>query len=221
MFNIFNTYESKKERNFYSKVFAGCIFNELLSNYKDNIIAFLDCIKESYKRTIKNFDLNESKSFQITLDSLYNDNENSKINISFDYHNDKDPAEAADILIIGQESFIAIEAKLYDDWKFKKDICQNKRSIEKLKKTFKTNSDDLTPLQVLLISKDKWDNAVKKQHNRYSQFTKLKNYMQETKANNEKFDFTIIFWEDISNFLNKNYLTVSKYINWMLEKNNL
>ena len=50
--------------------------------------------------------------------------------VTFDAHLPKDPAEFADILLIGKDFFVAIEAKWLSDWDYKKDVAENAKRID-------------------------------------------------------------------------------------------
>lgn len=63
--NIFP--ESNKERNIYYKVFAGCIFNELIN--KNNLPnAFIEKLKYRYNWTCKHFSLEDNKEVYTYLE---------------------------------------------------------------------------------------------------------------------------------------------------------
>lgn len=183
--NIFP--ESNKERNLYYKVFAGCIFNELIN--KNNLPnAFIEKLKYRYNWTSKHFSLEDNKEVYTYLEQLKSDFKNNKLNVSFDYHinridENSDRGELADIFINGTNTFVAIEAKYLEKYEFKKDIMKNRSRIKKA-----MDKSNYAGIEVLLIQGSKLEYSV-------VNYNALNNYMRN--EDNQDIPFIIIFWEDI------------------------
>jgi hypothetical protein len=199
--------ESKKERNFYNKVFCGCLFNELIEGYERRCSYFLDKLVEKYKYTCEEFSISQSEEFLMILEKLRKDLEKGEVHIDFDHHvnnelSENDRGELADILISSPLNFIAIEAKFQEDWKYDKDIIEN---LERILKHKEKNS-----IQILLITDKKWDNSKKKAPQKGSHYTKLLKHLQDDKS---RPPFLILLWEDIYSILKKEGLeSVCKYM---------
>lgn len=188
-----NMLESHKERNFYFKVFGGCIFNELVNRDRTLVNDFFNKLIYRYKESCNSYFHIELKNEVIELlDSMARDANTSNIHVDFDHHinqiiDSKDRGELADILITTPSGFIAIEVKLNSNWDFNKDIISNRNRINSI-------SSNKKGVQVLLIRKCKWESCVNFQNNKGSNYKKLKDDLQE---NDYNVPFVLVFWEDI------------------------
>ena len=157
-------FESYKERNFYYKVFAGYLFNELLPDYEKNKRSFFDLLKcqLNLDGTIKYNYGNNTLASGIPLTEVLNELRKDKVHVSFDYHLAQldipgaDRGEVSDIIIWGKEHFISIEVKYLSDWTYRKDIEQVQQRIVEL-----GNKVGKGGIQVLLLSEKKWLNNQK------------------------------------------------------------
>lgn len=177
-----DAFESEKERNFYSKVFAGFIFNELVPGYTQRIIDFFTVLTAAAPQNFIG-----SKAPPIpTLDL-------KSLRVSFDNHGyllegySGDNGEFADILIqdTANKVMIPIEAKLYDDWTYEKDIIENSIRHKEIQRLL----PEVTIIPILLIKKDKWEDAKKHKHQPGSNYAKL--------AQSRENAFRVLFWEDL------------------------
>lgn len=181
--------ESYKERNLYYKIFAGYIFNEFVAGYAERKERFLDLICKQENNT------NYYKTKQ-TIEKM----KHEEIHLDFDHHacqickelNNTDRGEFADILICSQSGLIAIEAKLYSNWTFDKDINSNRGRIEKvLEKLHNKHGNIPDAIQVLLLSGVKLQRG---QNNHASQYYLMK---QNMAGSDSALGFSIITWEDL------------------------
>ncbi|MBS3950714.1 MAG: hypothetical protein KGZ53_08675, partial [Peptococcaceae bacterium] len=127
-------HESHKERNFYTKVFAGCLFNELLSSYEHTSTGFLDLLHTRYGQLSEEIPgaVVSDVASEILRKLAYS---KPPMSLTFDYHayqldKNADNGELGDIVIFTPDSSVCIEAKLYDDWCFHEDFAANRRRIE-------------------------------------------------------------------------------------------
>jgi hypothetical protein len=162
--------ESEKERNLYTKFFAGYFLNELIDGYDCRISKLC-----SY--------LSGKLGVEISLNRPV---------LSFDNHaylldRESDKGEFADILIHDAQSktMIAIEAKYLTNWSIEKDIKCNINRIESIKQ--KNSTYDIH--FCLLVSYKKWNATEKMKNHPGSSFTKFKKEF-ESKVG-------ILFWEDL------------------------
>lgn len=228
--------ESYKERNLYFKIFAGCLFNELIPENNFPTL-FFEKLKSKYEMTCNEFGIFEDQTIKGMLDSLIRDFKNRKIHVSFDYHIRQcaEPAkikeikeifediqepiaslnrgELADILISGTDAFVAIEAKSNEDWKFDKDIVENRKRI-----TLASKIKHKKPIQVLLIKGAKWANSKGQINKDSSHYVKLKDFIREAQSSN----FILLLWEDILEIISKqkNASAVSEYLSSILKYQN-
>lgn len=148
-----NVIESEKERNLYTKFFAGYYFNELVDGYDERIEAL-------------NEYLSGLADEKIVLKRPY---------VSFDNHAylfdcDEDRGEFADILIHDQKNklMVAIEAKYLSDWSAEKDFKTNLKRINKIRAIL----DDYRIYFVLLVTERKWKNVKKRKAEGVSNYKK-------------------------------------------------
>lgn len=205
--------ESQKERNFYFKVLGGCIFNELIPQYGSLTKAFFDQLEKAYSDMHTEFGLLEEPD-QKVIESLRNFKEfvqKENVHVDFDHHIEKEHGEVADILISSPNGFVAIEAKLYEDWNFEKDILSNRERIKHLSKNSEING-----VQVLLISKTKWMNG-KKIVKPGANVSKLVQFAKTQEFRN--LPFILLYWEDLIYIVrDRNFEAVSLYMENMLSK---
>jgi len=227
--NIDNFQESKKERNLYIKIFAGCLFNELIP---DNNLPydFLKLLKNRYIETCSELTpkIIPKKIHLDLLDSLIDDAKDENVHTMFDYHINQfnelgDRGELADILISGSNYFVAIEAKREIKWEFIGDVLNNRIRIGMA-------SDEKQGIQVLLVLKKDWENRKDYQDYEYvcSCITncnfgktfkrslyapnplnpkgkyvnpKLDNYYNENINKVDNIGFVVMSWEDINDVI--------------------
>jgi len=202
--------ESNKERNLYYKVFAGCIFNEIID--KNNLPnTFIEKLKERYEYTCEIFSVKENQDVYTCLEQLKIDFKNNNLNVSFDYHinlidENSDRGELADIFINGTNTFISIEAKYLENYKFEKDIRINRERIKIV-----IDKSKYTGIEVLLIKSSKLKNST-------VNYTYLEEYMGN--KDNQDIPFIIIFWEDILDIikLDSRMWNVYEYLSKSIER---
>lgn len=143
LFQSENVLESEKERNFYSKVFAGYYFNELIPGYETRLQAFSELLLDG-KQPI--FSGPMDKGFCLSPKSTH---------VTFDFHGylvdeESDRGELADILIVDlvNKSAVAIEVKFLSDWQFEKDIQVASKRFDGLRLSNQISSFG----QVLLVT---------------------------------------------------------------------
>lgn len=154
----FHLFESYKERNFYYKIFAGYLFNELIPGYEERKKLFLNLLQSIIGDNNRFFSVkNDANLFLERMGA-------EEWNITFDYHlaqifkADKadDRGEMSDVLLLGNSSFISIECKLLSNYSIGKDIIAVQKRIKKF-----ANHFQLAPFQILLIKRQKWENSAR------------------------------------------------------------
>jgi hypothetical protein len=197
--------ESYKERNFYYKVFAGYLFNELLPEYKANKAAFFDLL-------IRNEGAKKLKVGDTMLNQALSELSTNEIQVTFDFHPKQiikdysDHGESSDIIIWGDRYFISIEVKYLSDWSFKKDITEVQKRIMDV-----GNKVNKQGIQVLLIKETKFENAKSKLNQLGSNLNELQKAINELKV-----PILIITWEQIKGLIPTEKVT--KYIEMQLER---
>lgn len=154
----FHLFESYKERNFYYKIFAGYLFNELLPGYEQRKRLFLNLLKSIVEDNNRFFSL--KNDVNLFLEKMASE----EWNVTFDYHlaqifkEDKadDRGEMSDVLILGKSCFISIECKLLSNYNIGKDIITVQKRIKKFANHFQQ-----APFQILLIKRQKWENSAR------------------------------------------------------------
>lgn len=181
LFQTENVIESEKERNLYSKVFAGYYFNELIPGYESRLQGFADLICGKELKFSGSID----KQFRLSKESTH---------VTFDFHaylvnKDNDRGELADILVadIANKSAAAIEVKFLENWNFDNDIWKPKRRIESL---FKGNRL-LYFVHVLLVTQSKLDSVRRMATSERSHWRKLS-------AAELGYPLVVVTWEEIS-----------------------
>lgn len=183
--------ESRKERNFYYKIFCGGIFNELIPGYEERVQLFLELLEEACGEAGRS-------RVEKVVALLKADLAEGALYVDFDHHihqefgqpqADKQPdhGELADILLYGRRAFIAIEAKLYSNWSYDKDIKANRQRIICARRTKKQAGS----LQVLLLTETKWQNSINQKRKPSSQWQRL----QQEKKKWDRRGFILLTWE--------------------------
>ena len=162
--------ESEKERNLYTKFFAGYFLNELVDGYDERV------------ELISGY-LSDRLGAQVSL---------NRPTLSFDNHaylldRRTDNGEFADILIHDAQSktMIAIEAKYLTNWSIEKDIKCNINRIESIRQKY----PKYNVYFCLLVSDIKWNATEKMKNHPDSNFTRFKNEF-ESKVG-------VLFWEEL------------------------
>ena len=173
--------ESEKERNFYSKVFAGYYFNELVVGYEARLQSFSKLLRNKKDLT---FACSIDERFQLSPKSTH---------VTFDFHSylldeQNDRGELADILIadIENESAVAIEVKFLSDWDFEDDIMAASRRFECL-----LADGRISFIHVLLVTQSKLDGARRAINRKGSNWAKLS-------SANLKYPVVVLTWEEIA-----------------------
>jgi hypothetical protein len=177
--------ESEKERNFYSKVFAGYYFNELVPEYETRLQAFINLLNDSKESTFSGtFD----KRLQLSPKTAH---------VTFDFHGylieeEGDRGELADILITDfkNRSAVAIEVKFLSDWKFEKDILGAHRRFQSLLHSERISSF----AQVLLLTQTKLESVRRAANRPGSNWVKLSSLTK----NDLGYPVVVLTWEDIA-----------------------
>ena len=163
--------ESEKERNLYTKFFAGYYFNEFIEGYENRVSSL-------------NGYLSKCLSTNINLINPF---------VSFDNHAyildiDSDRGEFADILLHDktQKTMIAIEAKYLTNWSVEKDLDGNINRIDTIRKRY----PEYTLHFCLLISRTKWKATEKMKNHGDSSYTRYVESYQDRVG--------LLFWEDLA-----------------------
>lgn len=185
--------ESYKERNLYYKLFAGYLFNEMISepslktrsNYFFN--ALFDIVNS--EKTLLRCRGNKEE-----IQQIINTLSEELTSVTFDYHpvqvyKDSDKGEMSDVLIWGKEHLISIECKFLSNMKFGKDYTQVQERIKLVSKGTKK-----IPLQVLLMTQKNWNGSYRSQK---STGSFVSNFSTKTLDNNQ-IPCVIILWEEIA-----------------------
>jgi len=192
----FHLFESYKERNLYYKIIGGYLLNEIIEGYeerKEKLLGLLLNIRKDEERFIDPFN-----KAQIVFEAL----QKETWDITFDYHIVQilqseivDRGEMSDILLLTKSSLVSFECKYPSDFNIDKDIHAVQDRITQFYGT-----TGRTPLQVLLLKKDKWH---------YS--SKIKTRLS-CKPESINIPIIVLFWEElidiiddyrVKNFLNK------------------
>lgn len=181
LFNSTSGLESEKERNFYSKVFGGYFFNELIPGYESRLEDFTSLLKNSRDRT---FSGSLDEHFRLSKGGTH---------VTFDFHGylldeGNDRGELADILIadIENNSVVAIEVKFLSNWDFKKDIENASRRFESL-----LQNKRISFAHVLLVTQTKLNSVQQASSARGSNWANLVHAEL-------KYPLVVLTWEDIA-----------------------
>jgi hypothetical protein len=187
--------ESYKERNLYYKIFAGYLFNEIIDGNEERKSKFFNVLSSV-------LDLPDQDRFKGKVSDIRNvlsEMNNEVLHVTFDYHSAQiiddhkknNRGEMSDILLIAKSHFISIECKFLTDMKFEKDITEVQERINVVSKEI-----EATPLQVLLMKKEKWDN---------SKIFANKSGSFYTSFQNEKADIPVVvlFWDELYSIIDK------------------
>lgn len=177
-------FESEKERNFYYKIFAGYIFNELIPGYQNRLERFCNLLTRPEEKGMGY----DKRSINLNPSSTH---------ISFDNHLylfsqlKTDKGEFADILIHDKNNnvIIAIEAKLHSAWSYEKDIVSNTSRHDLIRNALP--SVIIKP--VLLLLKYRWDYTKKQESKDHSNYLRFKN--------DKECKFIVILWEQIRDLI--------------------
>ena len=179
--------ESEKERNLYTKFFAGYFFNEFIDGYDDRVISINSYLSKK---------LNKRVSLQSPL-------------ISFDNHAylldiNSDRGEFADILLHDpiSKTMIAIEAKYLTNWSIEKDIKSNLTRINAIRAKY----DNYKIHFCLLVSSTKWKSAIKMEKHEGSSYACFNKDFKN--------DVGVLFWEDLVKYCDSK--TVKNYMEYRL-----
>jgi len=185
LFKTHAALESEKERNFYSKVFAGYYFNELIPGYETRLHRLTSLLKNTSTTTF-NGPVTNSLKF-----------EKESTHVTFDFHgyllNEKtDRGELADILIedISNNSTVAIEVKFLSDWKFEKDIVTASKRLKALLDSKNVSSF----VHVLLVTKSKLEGVKGAVNRADSQWKKLLDFKTD-------YPIVVLTWEEIADII--------------------
>jgi len=209
--NFDKDHESYKERNFYYKVFAGYLFNELLPDYKQNKAVFLKLLNDQIGKDRCFGNVVDKNKFSEILNHLSTD----ELRVSFDFHTAQakikgaDRGEMSDIVIWGKEFFISIEVKYLTDWTYAKDVETVQGRMFQIKNKFKLEEG----IQVLLLKEKKWKNNIDKMNQPGSN---LKDLRDNTKY--LLFPLIVITWEQISEIIENQF--VKEFISNQLRRKN-
>ena len=199
---IFDTersaFESEKERNLYTKFFAGYFLNELIIGYKERVDSLSQLITERLQsqKII-------SSSDKIILEEPH---------VSFDNHaylllnTSDDRGEFADVLIHDPKTgvMIALEVKFLTNFDTEKDCESNLKRINDIKK----EKPNLKLFFLLLIPREKWDSAKVMKNHPDSNFTRYETYYADKVG--------LLFWEELIGLC-----TEEKVRSFMLKRLNL
>lgn len=208
---------SPKERNLYTKIFAGYLFNEFIKSptLKTRLESFLD-LKPHY--------FNKNKNDNLSLKNIIENTQNcgddidfsdpSKAHVNFDNHiiktnNKEEPAEYADIGIwlpkkSGENHLIAIEAKYTQNWEISSDIDSNINRITKIiqkekEVNHKYNTSSAT--FILLLSEFKIAEQTKIKNSVLNKYLDDKDNNKDNNAN--PISVCILSWDQIINMINE------------------
>ncbi len=196
-----NIIESEKERNLYTKFFAGYFFNEIVEGSNARLIKFADLIKK------------KAESAGIPLKSDFTLSPKST-HVCFDTHayllglpneqSGEDRHEIADILIHDSHNkvFISIEAKFLENFDVDEDV---KLALERLQ-SLKNRMPNTQFIFCLLISRTKWNRIQKMKNHPGSQYKKLiENYSDK---------MLVLLWEELVDICE--HRSVKKFMDYQL-----
>jgi hypothetical protein len=165
-----NAFESEKERNLYTKFFAGYFLNEFISGYETRLSLLNELLTEKFNKPI-------------TLKSPH---------LSFDNHaylllDEGNHGEFADVLLHDYKNnvMVAIEVKFLSDLDVKKDCGENLKRIEEIRKKYPC----LKIHFLLLISEKKWQRVEQMYNHPNSNFKKYKDEFKN--------EVPILYWEEL------------------------
>ena len=179
--------ESEKERNLYTKFFAGYFFNEFIDGYDERVVWINSYLSKKLNKTVS-----------LQSPSIIFDNHTYLLDI------DSDRGEFADILLHDpvSKTMIAIEAKYLTNWSIEKDIKSNLKRINAIRERYYKYTIHFC----LLVSSTKWKSAIKmKKHESSSYACFIKDF---------KDDVGVLFWEDLVEYCDSK--TVKKYMEYRL-----
>jgi hypothetical protein len=171
--------ESEKERNLYTKFFAGYCLNELVPGAAERLCHLTRLLaNRSYGQGAPPA---RAATFGVAT-----------THVSFDLHaylltrDLRDRGELADIVIHDRvsHSLVAIEVKYLTDWNFEKDIVSNQRRLQAVADLYPA----LTVAHCLLLPESKWNHAVKMASHPRSNLAAL---------SNSPYRVAIVFWEEL------------------------
>jgi hypothetical protein len=130
--------------------------------------------------------------------------------VSFDNHLyliagvELDRGEFADIVIHDRQTqtLVAVEAKLYSDWSFNKDVVANAARLRTLYQAL----GDTRIIACLLVAKAKWTRVVRMQKHPLSNFQRLKEVTGQPPI--------VLLWEQILDLCDD--ARVKAYLQWRL-----
>lgn len=164
-----NAFESEKERNLYTKFFAGYFLNEFIPGYEARLNSLNELLTEKFKNPI-------------TLESPH---------VSFDNHaylllEKTGRGEFADVLLHDYKNnvMVAIEVKFLSNLDVKKDCKENLDRIREIRSKY----DCLTIHFLLLISEKKWLRTEAMKNHGDSNFNKYQELEKKP---------PILYWEEL------------------------
>lgn len=182
LFQSTDALESEKERNLYSKIFAGYFFNELVPGYERRLIELAQLLKD---RRTPTFGGPLCEEFHLAPEST---------RVTFDFHgyildDRNDRGELADIFItdIKNRSAAAVEVKFLSNWNFEKDIGSASKRFESLLASEKISSF----AHILLLTQEKLKAGKRATRKAGSNWAKLSDAPPE-------YPLVILTWEEIA-----------------------
>ena len=168
-------FESEKERNFYTKFFAGYFFNELIGGYQNRLKHFWDVLSmcgcncpDARRKT--SVELRSEKEILVVQQGKKAEPKHiprciqaESVHVSFDNHAYLlgivgDNGEFADVVVYDNPSLstvVALEVKYLEDYDPEKDVCAN---VNRIRLISEKMANTLF-IPCLLISKVKWDRS--------------------------------------------------------------
>lgn len=213
--------ESNKERNVYAKLFAGCIFNDFIPQNSKFELAkkFFEKLIYRYTNTCEEFEITPQDTVIKHLDGLQNDEILKNLHVDFDHHAERElpgikdnKGEISDIFITAENILIGIEAKVFSNWDFKKDIIDEQKRIQCVSKRYGVS---FGRIHVLLVTKQKWDEVKSERQTKRaaSQYNLLKQHIRK----DDSMPFIWLRWEDLIE-ITWDIKTVSAYLQKILRE---
>lgn len=205
---------SPKERNLYTKIFSGYLFNEFIHtpSLAMRFESFLNLKPQYLNKKINVLPLLEIINNEIINDDNINYSALSQAHVNFDNHiirrnNKEEPAEYSDIAIwlpkkSGLNHLISIEAKYTQNWSITNDIDNNMARIRKILKKRDTNPNYNTSSAtfILLLSDLKITEQLKNKHSILNQYLSPD---KSKESSDSSISVCILSWEQIIAMINK------------------
>ena len=193
--------ESEKERNLYTKFFAGYFFNEIVAGSNTRLTNFAGLIKE--KAISAGIPLKSDFTLSPEFTHVCFDTHAYLLGLTNEYY-EEDRREIADILIHDRHNkvFISIEAKFLENFDVDDDVTLTLNRL----RSIKDQMPDTQFIFCLLLSNIKWNRIQKMNNHPGSQYKKLIDGYSDK--------VLVLLWEELVNLCTDQ--RVSQFMNYQL-----